>query len=308
MPLFFFISGWVQKNKEVKGIKNWKEYIVKKVCTLLVPYMLYALIFTQGSNLQNLKNICYGSIFSLRYAKSTGVMWFLPCMFISTIIYQITINIKEKIKSKKIIQYCVLIILVAIYGGISAYFNYYRSPKIGFPLQLNVALSGVVFMFIGNLMKNIYINIKERKIFENKVFTFALSIVFLAVVSYTYKLNFQAFTFEKYNFGIVMGEAWYGNYFMFLINATIASIGIILLSVVIDNKFLAYFGKNTIIILYFHFFADKLTRTYLTNFLPQGTYRYFVTSILVFLEMGLIIPIINKYFANLSGKYIKNEV
>ena len=307
MPLFFFISGWTQKNKKIEGVKGWIEFITKKICMLLVPYLLYALIYCKGADLNNYKYIFYGSIFSLRKAGSVGAMWFLTCMFSASIIYQIITNICSSIKNKKISNIS-LIAIIVLCGCISSYFDYNRMPKIGLPFQVNVALSGVVFMFVGNFVSKLYKVFSEKyNMLKMKRVLLPISIIILILGSFLYKLNFEAFTFEKYNFGVVMGEAWYGNYIVFLLNAIICSIGIILLSMVIDNKFLGYFGKNTIIILYFHTHADSLTRKYITTDLTAGTYKYFVNSILVFLEMGLIIPIINKFFPNLAGKYISNK-
>ena len=99
-----------------------------------------------------------------------------------------------------------------------------------------------------------------------------------------------------------MGDAWYGNYVVFLMNAIISSIGIILISMIIDNKILRFFGQNTIIILYFHIQALYLNKTYIIKNIPDGTYKFFINSILSFLEVGLIIPIINKFFPILAGK------
>ncbi len=307
MPLFFFVAGWTQKNKKITGFIEWKDFLLKKTCTLLVPYILYSLISSNGLDLSNFKYIFYGNIFSLNHIGAIGTIWFLPCMFITVVIYQITVNLINKFKNKSI-RYGVLIGVLVIYGMISSYFNFYKVSEMGVPLSSNIALSGVIFMFVGKYIATLYNKLKEKfKQAKNKNSIFIISLIFLIIGMILYKLNKEAFMFEKYNFGIVMAEAWYGNYFIFLINAIICSIGIVLLSMVIDNKFLRYFGKNTLIILYFHIQVLGISNAYITNQLPNGTYKCFVNSIITFLAMGLIIPIINKLFPNLSGKFINEK-
>lgn len=270
MPLFFFVAGWTQKNKKITGFIEWKDFLLKKTCTLLVPYILYSLISSNGLDLSNFKYIFYGNIFSLNHIGAIGTIWFLPCMFITVVIYQITVNLINKFKNKSI-RYGVLIGVLVIYGMISSYFNFYKVSEMGVPLSSNIALSGVIFMFVGKYIATLYNKLKEKfKQAKNKDSIFIISLIFL-------------------------------------INAIICSIGIVLLSMVIDNKFLRYFGKNTLIILYFHIQVLGISNAYITNQLPNGTYKCFVNSIITFLAMGLIIPIINKLFPNLSGKFINEK-
>lgn len=308
MPLFFFIAGWVNKNRTLNSKKEWIDFILKKIYTLFIPFILYSLIYAKGSNISVYKYILYGTIFSLGKAGAIGVMWFLTCMFSATIFYQIIINIKSLIKNKYLKELVFIVVLVGC-GFISSYFNYNRMPELGIPFNVNIALSAVIFMFAGNYANKLYqLGITKMGIvFENKIVIFVISSIMLFIGSFLYKLNVEAFSFEKYDFGVVMAEAWYGNYIIFLINAIICSIGVVLFSIVIDNKFLAYFGKNTLIILYFHIQLLNLTETYIIKNLPNGTYKYFVNSIIVFLETGLIIPVINKFLPVLSGKGYSNN-
>lgn len=303
MPLFFFLAGWTQKNKTVNGFKEWKEFLLKKIVALLVPYFLYSLIACNGQEIVNLKYISYGSIFSLNHIGAIGTIWFLPCMFVSVIIYQIIVNITNGIKNKPI-KFTILVGILLVCGIISSYFNFYKVPQMGVPFSCNIALSGVIFMFIGKGIAILYSKIiNDLKKLQNKKYILIITILLLASGIILHKLNTKAFLFDKYNFGIVMAEAWYGNYFIFIVNATICSLGIVFLSVVIDNKFLAYFGKNTLTILYFHILALRITKTYITNQLSEGTYKCFIDAIIAFLQMGIVIPIINKFFPNLAGKY-----
>lgn len=303
MPLFFFITGWTQKNKSLSGFKEWKDFIFKKIYTLLGPYILFSFIAAKIGDLDTYKNIFYGTIFSLNKANSIGVMWFLTCMFSSVIIYQIIINIRNSIKNttlKNIIFYLILILC----GITSGYFNCNRVPNLGIPFNLNIALSAVLFMFAGNGISKLYnLCINKYNILKKKSIVLIPAIIIIIIGILTYRLNTSAYTMGTYDFGVVMAEAWYGNYIIFLINAIICSTGIVLLSMVIDNKILAYIGRNTLIILYFHIQALSITNTYIISKLSWGIYAKFLKAILVFLETSLLIPIINTFFPILSGKY-----
>lgn len=301
MPLFFFLSGWIQKDKKISGIKEWMKYILRKIYTLVIPFILYSLIWADGSDVSIYKYILYGTIFSLNKVKSKGTMWFLTCMFSATIIYQIIINIKNSIKNKKI-KYLVLGSILVICAVISSYFNFNRMPNLGMPFNINIALSAVVIMFAGNYISKLYNVCKNKfKILESRLIILGMSVLMLFIGMYLHKLNFQAFTIEKYNLGVIMAEAWYGNYVIFIVNSIICSIGIVLLSIVIDNKVLRFFGQNTLIILFFHGQTLGIA-TQITSKLPVGIYKCFLNSIISFLQMILIIPIINKFFPNLAGK------
>ena len=78
MPLFFFLSGICigKSNTEESIIKH----IVKRTKRLLVPYILFSLIFS----VPQYKNyiLCfYASRESLYQAGSMTSLWFLPCLF-----------------------------------------------------------------------------------------------------------------------------------------------------------------------------------------------------------------------------------
>ena len=169
MPLFFLIAGWTQKNRKLTTVKEWKNFILKKVYTLIVPYLIYTLIYSKGGDLTVYKYILYGTMRSLVRVDSIGAMWFLPCMFSSSIIYQIIINIKSNIKNKYLKDGIFISILIMC-GIISSYFNYYKIPEIGIPLSLNIALSGVLFMFVGNYVYKLYcISIEKFNFVKNKL-------------------------------------------------------------------------------------------------------------------------------------------
>ena len=86
MPLFFIISGYLaygQKNTE----PIWK-YVRRKLYQLIVPFLLFATILCfSNDGIKGWAYIFYGSRNSLSLANTFTPLWFLPCFFVSVILY-----------------------------------------------------------------------------------------------------------------------------------------------------------------------------------------------------------------------------
>ena len=97
MPLFFIVYGVVASGRSVTGMKGWKDFILKKIRTLLVPYILWCCIYAGTLSKSSVwLNIFYGSNKSLGVAGTNQVLWFLPVMFLACVIYQIIINVENR--------------------------------------------------------------------------------------------------------------------------------------------------------------------------------------------------------------------
>ena len=48
MPLFFIIYGMVVSPKYLNGFKEWKSFFYKKVKSLLIPYLIWGMIYTHS--------------------------------------------------------------------------------------------------------------------------------------------------------------------------------------------------------------------------------------------------------------------
>ena len=77
-----------------------EEFFYKKVKSLLIPYLIWGMIYTHSIDTNFFKGMAYATNPSLGYAQTNQVLWFLPVMFISTILHQIIMQFKNK-KSKK---------------------------------------------------------------------------------------------------------------------------------------------------------------------------------------------------------------
>lgn len=100
MPLFFFISGMFIKKNEL-----FKSFFWKKLVTIVIPYFVWAaisllywvLIESRFRTIDDF-NLIKG-ILGIPYANGNWlpyneVLWFLPVLFITSIIFKCTLNIR----------------------------------------------------------------------------------------------------------------------------------------------------------------------------------------------------------------------
>lgn len=94
MPIFFLISGYLYNPSKYK---NFKEFVLKKFRTIMVPYISFATItiiilvcinISSGFIVYPASIILRGLIWSNRgFFPITGAIWYLQCIFILEAIY-----------------------------------------------------------------------------------------------------------------------------------------------------------------------------------------------------------------------------
>lgn len=147
MPLFFIVSGFLFSEP---NSRNFLQYLRKKVKQLLVPFLIFSLVLCFGRrNYVDWCYILYGSRNALAEATTFTPLWFLPCFFLSTLIFRSAFYIPNDI-----LRY-VIICIIGITGFVLS--RIMPSGAIGLPWNLNVALVGVFLMLIGFAIKKIKI-------------------------------------------------------------------------------------------------------------------------------------------------------
>lgn len=87
VQLFFIVYGYCHKQKSYNNIEIWAR--CKKLFNRLVlPYFLLVFILGFGLSIKNFLLAAYGTGWSL-YNPDTLHLWFLPCFFLSAIIFEI---------------------------------------------------------------------------------------------------------------------------------------------------------------------------------------------------------------------------
>ena len=163
---------------------------------------------------------------------------------------------------------------------------------IGFPFAINIAFSGVLFIFMGLIFRKIYEVIKKETIWL--MISGVIAIIVGSVFFYLNRGNEVL---------IAMSYAHYGNYFLFILTAILLSFATLILSRYIDNRLFAKFGQYTLAIHGFH-----LTLTFVGNqfvniiHLGNANLKAIVVGTITLALSCLVIPVIRYIDSNLLGE------
>ncbi len=278
MPLFFILSGYLYHKGNTKN----------KIKKILIPYFLFSIIsylywFFIEKNLRGQNGDAVTLFLNIFIARAgsenylfNAVMWFLPCLLITQLIYG---GIDNIIKNKYL--KALTILLLSLVGYILSKMEIFRLP-----FTLDITFMSLLFYFLGQCLKSIEEKYKLveniNKSLKNKLITsIFLVILFICLVGLVY-----------INGPINMNEMKYNSYLLSVLNACIGSAIILIISVLIkNNKFLEWVGMNTLTIMCIH---EPIKRVIIYIFskilnVDQAILRTNVFSILF---IGLILLII----------------
>ncbi len=304
MPLFFVISGYTYHPQPFD-----KQFILKKIKTIYIPFLLFALIFCQD-NICSWDYILYGSRNTLLMAKTETIYWFLSCFFIAVITFSILMITSNKTDKKK--QFAILCCGIILFLMIAKICEYIKSNqpfinKYGYPFNFDMALIGTIFMVIGYYLKQLldWLNKQKKWVLPTIV------IVLYTISSFTTFTNLPQSVNPDY-YHIDMAGSIIGNWWLFFFNASILSFATIGLSVLIDNlikqkKLLIFIGQNTLTILCTH--GVILTLISILPIMGFNTtndwgllLRGIISYLIVITASIPIILLIKRFAPNLVGK------
>lgn len=238
MPFFFILSGFLY-NREKWSNLGFKKLFVSRFKAYIMPYFILAFfnllinipieqfkgISGQelvDSTLNHLQWIFY-SWGAIDKMPNCTPLWFLPCMFLCSIGFYFLQKIKRPLIQTIVCAVCVI-------------FDYilFLSVEIQLPWHINVALVGISFMFIGykvresGFLKNI-----------NHGFTFIISMIATGTVCIIT------------NPRVDLCNNSLNNAFLTYLGSITVSLVILYICYKYANgfTFLAFLGKNTIIIM-----------------------------------------------------------
>lgn len=103
VPLFFFVAGFFANNDKDKSIVF---YFKKKVIQLMIPYAVFSLIsivsfsIALNSSGKQILEMIISYVLGIRNTLISASLWFIPCIFVVSIMYFIIIKIlKTKISA-----------------------------------------------------------------------------------------------------------------------------------------------------------------------------------------------------------------
>ena len=297
MPLFFIISGFLYKKKE--------NYTKRKFKSILIPYFIFSIlsfmywfIIERNFREQNISAFkAFINIF-LAFAENNGyifnvVLWFLPCLFFTEIIFNLLIT-KVNYKYMKYIMFTSSII-----GFIIP-----RITSIRLPFCIDIVFTSIVFYYIGFLLKNKLNNI-NKKLPQNRFYYIMIVILIIITVA----------ILSAIEQGANMMNLKYNNYILFYLTALLGFFMVYMISNKLNIGTLKWIGKNSLYIMAIH---DPLKRIVITIYAKiisknaeQIRYEFIhilIISILVLLFSCIAILIIYKLNGKLKEYLEKNNI
>lgn len=246
IPIFFMISGYLYNVEKWKG--NLKELTFKRLKTYMLPYITIALFIIISNMIeymvidkrQEAQRYLMVQLQGMLLSKSSSEwmvnfvpMWFLPCLFICSIIFYIVTSCKYTYK-KTHIQRIIIIAMVTINCIIIG------ADLKPFPWQLDTTLFAVPFMYLGYIIKQ-----KEWCLEKKYVLLFVIIGFIFGVINPGY----VHFLFNRY-----------GNVLFMFVSAICTCLALFYIAqyIIKKNCFLEFLGENTIIIIGFDYYIDHV--------------------------------------------------
>lgn len=277
MPLFFFASGLVIKEANLD-----KTFLFKKFNSLIIPFILWGLIYTELS-FKNIAFIGYGSYTTLMNAGTLTSLWFLPAMFFGVIYTQLVFRFFRK-KNQQIIA-MFLLAVVGIFIPIIGY---------GYPWCIDVAILSEVFILFGYFSEQI-LSGKSSKL-----------VIILTMIGFAGTMLFRI-NHVPDNGYVLMARRLVGNPILFYIVAVSGCFMIYGMARVIDvngkqRKALSFIGSNTLAIFAVHKPIIKLCESAFMRF-PLPWFLELIGTLVVVLSISCILVIvINRFVPMLNGR------
>lgn len=300
MPVFFVLYGIASSKRPLRSCKEMWEFFLKKVKSLLVPYVLWAMIYTQSINVSVLKGVAFGSNYSLSQANTNAVLWFLPCMFVAVLIFQVYVNIRSRISGRLGRKGSALFAMI-ICGCISLLCNPHSS--VGRFFGFDIAFSGCLFMIIGEEYSEMFGDYWEKR----PVFVKLILGMILFAAAYAFVTLNLPYLEKSGHKSVVMAVGAYGRYDLFLAGAVAGSLGLLMIAMLFQKvRLFAYMGRFSLVIMAVHYILFNIVKP-LCNPIQEMRYGGQLFPITVTLCCFVIcIPlciIIDRTVPELNGKY-----
>ena len=143
VQLFFFLSGMFANCEKY----TLKEYIIRQAKALMLPYAAFSAIniafhylFNRNMSAEVFREIIINIILARRNHMLVAAMWFLPCLFLVSLMYKL---LTMAIKNKKL--------LILLCFAASAYAKVFMQEPI-LPFSANQAVRFLVYFAAGSML------------------------------------------------------------------------------------------------------------------------------------------------------------
>lgn len=293
MPLFFFLSGITFSGKDTYG-----KFFLKKVRTLLVPYLFFAIVtmlcngvlaITHG-NTYDVVSIVLQYIIQKRYT----LLWFITCLFVAEqLMYGAAILCRRHEEKKSFFIFAIC--------GVFIFTVYRMVVGIDLPWNIDLAILAFAFMCLGKACsKFLLYDCKCKKVMV--IVTIGVIWFVCSWVNYRYFGKTDWFSND------------FGNPILFLFAAIAGTIFTVLVCQRIKSPILAKLGANSLVFYGLHrIVIDNLFVIFNKlglSFAKDSILAFVLSIVVVFAGILILIPvnfIIMKYFPWIIGKRIRKN-
>lgn len=289
MPLFFLISGYLYNSKE-----TIKQELYKNFKTLMLPYLIYQLIFYpywfvrellvphQAINIHN--SVIQPIIQSLSSDAINGPTWFIYCLFLMKM-YSYIIQRKRSLYWLKASLSCLISILICYWLNKQSIYGTHATHNF-FALQ--------IFFFTGQALKQTKIKNISNSLYQSIIWLLLSIVSFAAFISMKHTSTYT--TWSEMIFFYILG---------FTGSSMILGIGFILNQIKSTINYNISIG--TMVILGVHWMCIGVFNFIIEKYLHTDSISYssliaFIISLLVTAINYPLIILCKKHFPLLLGK------
>jgi len=288
MPLFFIIAGMFHPSKTTfaKILQRFKKLIIPYYLWSILLFSFWALVgrkFGESANLnlsvvKNFVGVIIGQG-GIQYMDWGIPMWFLPCLFVCSLLLFCIQIIKNKA-----VRFSLIIVIPSLGFLVSKHF------EILYFWSFDIAMVALLFYAIGYYFQEIIYRTKHYN-----SWLFIISIGCLHVL------------LQELNSKIDMYRSDYGNEFLFILNAFLgSSFYILLINKIPKISILHRLGKITIPILALQLRTMSFIKVLLVLVFGMTVFDFteFQKIAITLLQIAIITPMaffINKYLPILNG-------
>ena len=303
MPFFFLLSGFLYNYRAFEKRSDFASYFRNQFRRLIIPYLWFELVnllvsciieWLTQRNVISIGVALKSIILCLNMADYPNVvlrLWFLPCMFITSLLAYAMIHILQK----KYIQYLVVILGLLGLSWMIAKLNIGR-----FPFTIDISIMGLAFVLIGYVSRPHIENIVKNIGIWKGIF---FSIILMYITSCLVKGNTELFYMYKNSYGL---------YFLAIPAALIGSSGFLLILIVmyqmlkneksklalLIRKYFLWLGRNSITIFPSHllilYFSTRILHLFHIN-------SWYIVTVSLIILVVPVVNIINEYFPFMIG-------
>ena len=238
LPIFFFLAGYFMNFEKYKS--DFIGLLKSTFKRILIPAFFTFLLF-YNINLQDIFTLLYASGVPVPQTKITPIeyqMWFLFCLICVRMLLYGYLKFNENFKTNIILNIFLTSIISLIGVQIGQLYK--------LPWSFDIALVAFYIAYIGYLFK--FYNIFDKIKYPLLLF---LITILSSYIDYKY-------------FGLSMNNRFYSSNPIISVNISILiSVTLIYICILIEkkqnfcNKFLAYLGANSLIIMIFHTLTSR---------------------------------------------------